>query len=462
MSGEMVFKKNSGNPPGFPAHTPGKDLLHYVGTFGNGNCVPSGDPCAGNSDCPGGETCNTGTCTIGGDPMRVRRRLLGRRQHLHPHPHADRHRDEVLRRRRRRSHRGGAKHRGVHDPRRRRRGRGTRRHRQLPDHRKSAERVQRPGSRDLPERAQQRVPERRELPAGRLRRRRRRRSLRSVQRPRRRGVRVRRQHSRPALRTVRSRRPKRTEWQPLLRHLHDLGLVQGQQHSVHDRSRVSDRRGLLRQQRARSQRGLRRRQRDRRRPLHDRVRRQSDRHADPRLRGSDRSLHHPGLREKRRLHKDSKDAPDLDRWKTKGDFNFTEGIEIDADTQDVSITYNNNLSGVLFSSGLSPGNCTPSPCFVQSGTATKPKWKFLDKEADVPLSPSWRKGKLSRVTNKIKYGLDGRKVSLVHRRRSRRTAGHASDDPHRRRVRDDDAGLRDQGQRQGAQVRVDAVRMRHG
>src|SRR5262249_21312991 len=60
MTGQLVFKMAAGNPPGFPAHDPGKDLLEYDGTFGAGNCVPSGNPCAGNEDCPMGETCNTG------------------------------------------------------------------------------------------------------------------------------------------------------------------------------------------------------------------------------------------------------------------------------------------------------------------------------------------------------------------------------------------------------------------
>jgi hypothetical protein len=110
--------------------------------------------------------------------------------------------------------------------------------------------------------------------------------------------------------------------------------------------------------------------------------------------------------------KDSPDAADLDRWKTKGDFNFSEGLVIDPDTQDVRIVFNNNLSGELFSSTLTAGTCTLPTCFVQSGTATKPKWKFLDKEADVPGAPSWRKGKLSRKDNKISFNLDGRKVTL--------------------------------------------------
>ncbi len=68
LSGQMVFKKGSGNPPGFPAHTPSRDLLLYDGTFGAGMCDPSGEPCAGDSDCPSGESCDTGSCTISATP----------------------------------------------------------------------------------------------------------------------------------------------------------------------------------------------------------------------------------------------------------------------------------------------------------------------------------------------------------------------------------------------------------
>ena len=67
MSGQMAFKMASGNATGFPAHNAGKDLLLYDGTFGNGNCsTTTSQKCAGDSDCPVSETCNTGTCVIGG------------------------------------------------------------------------------------------------------------------------------------------------------------------------------------------------------------------------------------------------------------------------------------------------------------------------------------------------------------------------------------------------------------
>jgi cysteine-rich repeat protein len=110
--------------------------------------------------------------------------------------------------------------------------------------------------------------------------------------------------------------------------------------------------------------------------------------------------------------KDTPDFADFDRWKSKGDFNFAEGLPIDPDTQDVTIVYNNNLTGELFTSTLAAGSCTPSPCFVQGGSATKPKWLFLDPDAAVVGAPGWRKGKFSRNENKIKLGVDGRNTTL--------------------------------------------------
>lgn len=103
---------------------------------------------------------------------------------------------------------------------------------------------------------------------------------------------------------------------------------------------------------------------------------------------------------------------DFDRWKTKGEFIFTQGLSIDPDTQPVKIIYNNNLSGLLFQSTLDPADCIPTPCFVQGGTPAKPKWKFKDKEADLAGAPSWRKGKVSLKNNKGVFTLDGRNTTL--------------------------------------------------
>jgi hypothetical protein len=102
--------------------------------------------------------------------------------------------------------------------------------------------------------------------------------------------------------------------------------------------------------------------------------------------------------------KDTEDAPDIDRWKTKGEAIFSTGLTIDPDTEPVTIIYNNIPDGLLFSSTLAPAN------FVQKDP--KLKWKFKDKEADVPGSPGWRKGKFGIKQNKCKFLSDGRKTTL--------------------------------------------------
>lgn len=102
----------------------------------------------------------------------------------------------------------------------------------------------------------------------------------------------------------------------------------------------------------------------------------------------------------------------LDRWKTKGKFTFAQGLTIDPDTQPVKIIWNNTTSGLLFQSEIEPPDCVPTPCFVQSGTPAKPKWKFLDKEADLAAAPSWRKGKLKLKNNAGVLNFDGRNQSL--------------------------------------------------
>lgn len=54
--------------------------------------------------------------------------------------------------------------------------------------------------------------------------------------------------------------------------------------------------------------------------------------------------------------KDTAEAADIDRWKTKGEAIFDAGLTIDPDSEDVTIIYNNTPSGELFASTLPPGN----------------------------------------------------------------------------------------------------------
>ena len=93
--------------------------------------------------------------------------------------------------------------------------------------------------------------------------------------------------------------------------------------------------------------------------------------------------------------KDTDADMSADRWKAKGEGIFATGLTIDPDTENVRIIFNNTPDGELFSSTLAPANCGIS-CFVQKDP--KLKWKFKDKEADVPGSPSWRKGKFTIKT----------------------------------------------------------------
>lgn len=118
---------------------------------------------------------------------------------------------------------------------------------------------------------------------------------------------------------------------------------------------------------------------------------------------------------KKTKFKDKPDFADFDRWKSTGSFIFAQGLTIDPDTQFVKIIYNNTPSGLLFQSQLDPGDCNPPfvQCFQQSGTVAKPKWKFLDKEADLAGAPSWRKGKFKiKSGNNTTFVLDGRNQTL--------------------------------------------------
>ena len=110
---------------------------------------------------------------------------------------------------------------------------------------------------------------------------------------------------------------------------------------------------------------------------------------------------------------DKPDAPDFDFWKTKGQFILTQGLSFEPDIQPVKIVWNNNSSGLLFESQLDPGDCPLPPCFVEGGKPTKPKWKFSQKEADLPGALSWHKGKLALKNPKpATFKLDGRKQTL--------------------------------------------------
>ncbi len=95
--------------------------------------------------------------------------------------------------------------------------------------------------------------------------------------------------------------------------------------------------------------------------------------------------------------------PDFDRWKVRGDFNFEPSIALDPENQEVKIVFSNSLSGVLLEHTLPAGEFE-----LKTNTPTRKKWLFKDKEADVPGAGSWRKGKFLLKGNEVKYTLDGR------------------------------------------------------
>lgn len=108
---------------------------------------------------------------------------------------------------------------------------------------------------------------------------------------------------------------------------------------------------------------------------------------------------------KKAKFKDSGDPPTtFDRWKTLGDFNLAQGVSVDPDSEVVKVIFNQASS--LFSASLPSGN------FVQSGSVTTPKWKFSDTEADVPGAVGFRKGKFKLKNNKVKLVLDGRNTTI--------------------------------------------------
>lgn len=107
--------------------------------------------------------------------------------------------------------------------------------------------------------------------------------------------------------------------------------------------------------------------------------------------------------------KDTNSDMSADRWKAKGEGIFATGLTIDPDTEDVRIIFNNTPDGELFSSTLDPEDCGIA-CFVQKDP--KLKWKFKDKEADIAGAESWRKGKFSIKASKTKFVLDGRNAEL--------------------------------------------------
>src|SRR5262249_28871748 len=92
-----------------------------------------------------------------------------------------------------------------------------------------------------------------------------------------------------------------------------------------------------------------------------------------------------------------------DTWKTRGDFNLAEGINVDPDSENVRLIMNQPSSPAIYD-----GSLPPPSSFVQSGSSSRPKWKFLNKLTNTPTADGLRKVQFALSKNKIKYRLDGR------------------------------------------------------
>jgi cysteine-rich repeat protein len=100
-------------------------------------------------------------------------------------------------------------------------------------------------------------------------------------------------------------------------------------------------------------------------------------------------------------------GPGFDKWRTRGDFNLATGTSVDPDTETVRVLFNQGTSMTpVYEATLGPGS------FTQKGSLTRPNWGFLDKEADVAGALGWRKAKFIQVANKVKDILDGRSTSV--------------------------------------------------
>ena len=99
--------------------------------------------------------------------------------------------------------------------------------------------------------------------------------------------------------------------------------------------------------------------------------------------------------------------PGFDKWKSKGDFNLATGDSIDPAAQTVRLVLNQGTAPALYDATLPPGS------FVTGGSLTKPKWKFKDKEGDLPTALGWRKAKLRLIANKVKNVVAGQGVAMA-------------------------------------------------
>ena len=98
----------------------------------------------------------------------------------------------------------------------------------------------------------------------------------------------------------------------------------------------------------------------------------------------------------------------FDSWKTTGDFNLGAGPTPDPDSQQVKLIFNQGSGSTpLYSAVLPPGS------FIQGGSPTVPRWKFTDREGDVPGALGWRSGLFRLLANKLSFVLRGAGVAIA-------------------------------------------------
>jgi hypothetical protein len=110
---------------------------------------------------------------------------------------------------------------------------------------------------------------------------------------------------------------------------------------------------------------------------------------------------------KRAIFKDAGGAAGFEKWKAKGDFNLATSDDLDASAEAVRLVLNQGTGPALFDGTLPPGT------FVLSGAGTTRKWKFADKEGDVPTAVGWQKAKLILKLNKLKHVVKGQGPALA-------------------------------------------------
>lgn len=110
---------------------------------------------------------------------------------------------------------------------------------------------------------------------------------------------------------------------------------------------------------------------------------------------------------KRAIFKTGGAVPGFNKWKSKGDVNLATGDAVDPAGEPVRLVLNQGTNPPIYDATLAPGS------FTLSGNPLRPKWKFLDREGDVAGALGWRKGKLRLQFNKVRHVVAGQDEPLA-------------------------------------------------